>query len=166
MTDAPVWHQVAKAQIGVKEVPGAKSSPVILQWAGKVGRRLGIAYTDDATPWCGLFVAYVMQAAGFTPPDIAVRAKAWADWGQPCEPQLGAVLVFGRKGGGHVCWYLGENKIAFQVLGANQNDSVNVTWIAKDRLVASRWPPGATLPARPVRVIGAQGPAALSTNEA
>jgi hypothetical protein len=76
------------------------------------------------------------------------------------------VLIFGRKGGAHVCWYLGENKIAFQVLGANQNDSVNVTWIAKDRLEASRWPPGAPVPAKPVRVIGAQAPAALSTNEA
>lgn len=166
MTDEPLWLQVARAHVGVKEVPGPKSNPTILGWARKVGRKAGIAYTDDSIPWCGLFMAYVMQAAGFTPPDIAVRARAWAAWGQPCEPQLGAVLVFGRKGGGHVCWYLGENKIAFQVLGANQNDSVNVTWIAKDRLVASRWPPGATLPARPVRVIGAQGPAALSTNEA
>ena len=166
MTDEPLWLQVARAHIGVKEVPGPKSNPTILGWARKVGRKTGIAYTDDSIPWCGLFMAYVMQAAGFTPPDIAVRAKAWATWGQPCEPQLGAVLVFGRKGGGHVCWYLGENKTAFQVLGANQGDAVSIAWIAKDRLEASRWPPGAALPARPVRVIGAQAPAALSTNKA
>lgn len=166
MTDEPLWLQVARAHVGVKEVPGPKSNPKILDWARKVGRKAGIAYTDDSIPWCGLFMAYVMQAAGFTPPDIAVRARAWADWGQPCEPQLGAVLVFGRKGGGHVCWYLSENKIAFEVLGANQGDAVSIAWIAKDRLEASRWPPGAPVPAKPVRVIGARAPTALSTNEA
>ena len=74
MNSTPLWHGVAKAQIGIKEVPGPKSSPAILQWAGKVGRKLGVAYTDDATPWCGLFIAYCMTAAGQTPPDIAVRA--------------------------------------------------------------------------------------------
>ena len=166
MTDEPLWLQVARAHVGVKEVPGPKSNPKILDWARKVGRKAGIAYTDDSIPWCGLFMAYVMQAAGFTPPNIAVRARAWAAWGQPCEPQLGAVLIFGRKGGAHVCWYLSENKIAFQVLGANQGDAVSIAWIAKDRLEASRWPPGAPVPAKPVRVIGARAPTALSTNEA
>ncbi len=67
MTDEPLWLQVARAHVGVKEVPGPKSNPKILEWARKVGRKAGIAYTDDSIPWCGLFMAYVMQAAGFTP---------------------------------------------------------------------------------------------------
>jgi len=166
MTDVPLWFGVAKAQIGVKETPGARSNPKIIEWAGKVGRKLGVAYTDDATPWCGLFVAYCMTAAGQTPPDIAVRAKAWATWGQPVEPTLGAVLVFERPGGGHVGFYAGETSTAYRVLGGNQGDAVNYAWIAKSRCIATRWPPGVPLPPKAVRVVGFPEPKAVSTNEA
>ena len=166
MTDTPLWHGVAKAQIGIKEVPGPKSSPAILTWAGKVGRKLGVAYTDDATPWCGLFIAYCMTAAGHTPPDIAVRAKAWATWGQPCEPTLGAVLVFERQGGGHVGLYAGETATAYRVLGGNQSDAVNYAWIAKSRCIAVRWAPKAPLPVKVIRVVGFPDPKTINTNEA
>ena len=166
MTDTPLWHSVAKAQIGVKELPGPKSNPTILTWAGKVGRKLGIAYTDDAVPWCGLFVAYCMSAAGQTPPDISVRAKAWSTWGLPVEPTLGAVLVFERPGGGHVGFYAGETAAAYRVLGGNQGDAVNYAWIAKHRCVAVRWPPKANLPPKTIRVVGFPDPKNISVNEA
>ena len=166
MSDTPLWHGVAKAQIGVKELPGPKSSPTILTWAGKVGRKLGIAYTDDAVPWCGLFVAYCMTAAGQTPPDISVRAKAWATWGLPVEPTLGAVLVFERPGGGHVGFYAGETAAAYRVLGGNQGDAVNYAWIAKHRCIAVRWPPNANLPPKTIRVVGFPDPKNISVNEA
>ena len=166
MSDTPLWHGVAKAQIGVKELPGPKSNPTILTWAGKVGRKLGIAYTDDAVPWCGLFVAYCMTAAGQTPPDISVRAKAWATWGLPVEPTLGAVLVFERPGGGHVGFYAGETAAAYRVLGGNQGDAVNYAWIAKHRCIAVRWPPKAALPPKVIRVVGFPDPKNISVNEA
>jgi len=166
MSDTPLWHGVAKAQIGVKELPGPKSNPTILTWAGKVGRKLGIAYTDDAVPWCGLFVAYCMTAAGQTPPDISVRASAWATWGLPVEPTLGAVLVFERPGGGHVGFYAGETAAAYRVLGGNQGDAVNYAWIAKHRCVAVRWPPKAALPPKTIRVVGFPDPKSISVNEA
>ena len=166
MSDTPLWHGVAKAQIGVKELPGPKSNPTILTWAGKVGRKLGIAYTDDAVPWCGLFVAYCMTAAGQTPPDISVRAKAWATWGLPVEPTLGAVLVFERPGGGHVGFYAGETAAAYRVLGGNQGDAVNYAWIAKHRCIAVRWPPKASLPPKTIRVVGFPDPKNISVNEA
>jgi len=167
MTDTPLWRQVAEAQLGVREIPGAKSNPKILDWARKVGGRLGVDYRDDATPWCGLFVAYCMTAAGIAPPPIAVRAKAWASWGEAlAEPTDGAVLVFERKGGGHVGFYAGETTTAFRVLGGNQGDAVSFAWIAKDRCIAMRWPAGAPRPARPIRIVGLKGPAILSTNEA
>ena len=166
MTEAPLWHRVAEAQLGVREIPGVRSNPRILEWAKKVGGRLGIGYTSDETPWCGLFVAWCMTAAGLIPPPIAVRAKAWASWGEPLDaPGLGAVLVFERPGGGHVGLYAGETSAAYRVLGGNQGDAVSFAWIAKARCVAVRWPTGVPRPARPVKVVGfPQGE--LSRNEA
>ena len=157
----PLWLAVARAQVGVRETPGPKSNATILGWAAKVGKALGIAYADDAVPWCGLFVAYCVTAGGLFAPPIAVRAKSWASWGEASKPCLGAVLVFERQGGGHVGFYAGEDPTAFHVLGGNQGDKVSVTRIAKDRCIAVRWPAGRpkTLPL----MLTPSG--ALSTNE-
>ena len=47
------WMDFAKALIGVKEIPGTKHNPEILQmW--KDLKRSGIK--DDETPWCAGFV--------------------------------------------------------------------------------------------------------------
>jgi len=47
---------------------------------------------------------------------------------------LGDILVFSRKGGGHVGFYVAEDATAYHVLGGNQSDSVSITRIAKSRL--------------------------------
>lgn len=158
----------AESQLGTQEVPGPKSNPKILSWAQKLGIKiLGIPYTDDDTAWCGLFCAAAMQVAGFAPPKIAIRAKAWALWGAPLEvPVEGAVLVFERPGGGHVGFYAGETSTAYRVLGGNQGNAVSYTWIAKDRCIAIRWPPNLTLDGTR-RLAEVSGPiGALSTDEA
>jgi uncharacterized protein (TIGR02594 family) len=158
----PTWLAAARAQLGVRETPGPKSTPKILEMAKKVGRALGIAYADDSVPWCGVLAAYAVASAGLTPPPIAVRAKAWATWGEPVKPMLGAVLVFERQGGGHVGFYVGEDATAYHVLGGNQSDAVTIARIAKDRCVAVRWPSG--YPQTKPVLLTASGK--LSTNEA
>ena len=121
-----------------------------------------MVYGADSIPWCGLFVAQCMTEAGIKPPPIAVRAKAWATWGDPCPPQRGAVLVFQRDGGGHVGFYSGETASAYRVLGGNQGDAVSEVLISKSRCIAVRWPKG--LPQNGGRTFVAAG--AISTNEA
>jgi uncharacterized protein (TIGR02594 family) len=166
LVTGPLWYRVAGKQIGVKEIPGAKSNPTIMSWAKALGAKLGIAYTNDDTPWCGVFVGYCVQAAGFKPPPIAVRAKAWATWGEPLiTPTLGCVLVFERPGGGHVGFYAGETTTAYRVLGGNQSNSVNYAWLAKDRCIAMRWPDNSA-PIVPTRVVGFTEPKQVSTDEA
>jgi uncharacterized protein (TIGR02594 family) len=158
----PKWLAVARAQLGVREAAGPTSNPKILGWAKAVGRALGIAYADDAVPWCGLFTGYCVTQAAYVPPPIAVRASAWAEWGESCEPMLGAILVFKRPGGGHVGFYVGEDATAYHVLGGNQSDAVSVARIAKDRCIAVRWPRGYPK-SKPV-LMAASGK--LSANEA
>lgn len=153
----------AESQIGTLEVPGPKSNPKILEWAKKAAAFLGIAYTNDDTPWCGLFAAAAMQVAGYRPPKVAIRAKAWGLWGEELEAAIdGAVLVFERPGGGHVGFYAGETSTTYRVLGGNQSNAVGYAWIAKDRCIAIRWPPGHPKGA----ATQLAGGGALSTNEA
>lgn len=159
------WIKVARTYIGLKEYPGARNNPTIMGWAKGLGTRiLGIAYGADSVPWCGLFVAHCVKEAGFTPVKIAVRASAWAAWGQPCKPTHGAIVVFTRQGGGHVGFLVGENKLNYRVLGGNQGNAVNETWIAKSRCTAIRWPAGETPPTTPLPLVLAGG--TVSQNEA
>ena len=143
----PKWMATGRSLIGTKEVPGAKSNPKIIEWAKKVTARfkgvLGMNYTDDATPWCGLWMAYVMSENNIKPASIAVRASSWATWGTKLEKGCpGAILVFTRTGGGHVGLYVSEDDNYYHVLGGNQSDAVSITKIAKSRCSAIRWPAG------------------------
>lgn len=168
MNKEPAWLIAARAKLGTREAPGAANSPTIMGWAKKLGTRvLGMVYNADSVPWCGLFVAACVDEAGLTPAPIAVRAKSWSTWGQPlAEDRLmpGAILVFERKGGGHVGFYVGETKDAYYVLGGNQGDKVSLAWIAKNRCVAWRWPTGRPMTGKPVQLSAVGQP--LSTNEA
>lgn len=133
----PAWLAEARRLIGTREIPGPQHNG----WIAKGWARLGAGwFTDDETPWCGMFVAHCMQSAGQPYPALFPRAKAWADWGKPCPPCLGAVVVFGREGGGHVGFLVGHSATNFYVLGGNQSDAVTITPIAKARKLAIRWP--------------------------
>ncbi len=143
------WMTEAHSLIGTREVPGAGSNPVIMSWGNRLGARvLGIAYGADSVPWCGLFAAHCVTQAGLKAPPIAIRAKAWATWGEglsmvATRPPLGAVAVFERKGGGHVGFVDSVNRDgSLNIIGGNQSDAVNVRRFDRKRLIALRWPKG------------------------
>lgn len=158
----PRWLTIARSHIGTREIAGLKHNAKIMGWLS----RLKSWIKDDETPWCGTFVAAVMQDAGLPYPKEFPRAKAWADYGanlRSTHVAPGAILVFQREGGGHVGFYVGEDATAYQVLGGNQSNSVNITRIAKARCIAIRWPRGEPVIGGPVR-LAANGE--LSRNEA
>jgi len=163
----PIWLSVAAAFVGLRELAGPQSSPVILRWVKDTGAPSW--YDNDDKPWCALALnrwllacQLPMSGKGFE----LLRAKSFETWGLPLsEPAVGAVLVFTRDGGGHVGLYLGENEHAYKVLGGNQGNSVSETWIVKERLSAIRWPDGVLLPLGGP-VILASGGQPLSGNEA
>jgi uncharacterized protein (TIGR02594 family) len=136
----PRWLQEARRDIGVREFPGKADSPVIRKWL----LDLKAWWTDDATPWCGVAVAHWMLRAGIDRPRHWYRALAWADWGiQLIRPALGAVVVYGRRGGGHVGLVVGvDQRGNILTLGGNQNDAVSIAPFDRSRVVAYRWPPG------------------------
>lgn len=163
----PTWLSVAAAFVGLREIAGPQSSPVILRWVRDTGAPSW--YDNDDKPWCALFMNRILLACGLAMSGTGfelLRAKSFETWGRPlAAPALGAVLVFTRDGGGHVGLYLGENEHAYRVLGGNQGNSVSETWIAKERLSAIRWPDGVPLPLAGSVLLASNG-APVSRNEA
>lgn len=137
----------AASLIGTKEIVGPKHNQTILGWAKALGRKVGIVYNNDELAWCGVFAGEVMRNAGFVVPDICVRASEWNKFGVGINgPSFGCIMVFSRKGGGHVGFYVSEDETSYHILGGNQSNGVNITKIAKDRFTGARWPAGKNLP--------------------
>lgn len=139
----PVWMRETRRYMGIKEVPGPKANPTIIGFAKRLGGWVASYYTSDETPWCGLGLGYAIAVTlpGELLPSNPLSALAWKNFGRAMAiPALGAILVFTRDGGGHVGQYVGEDATHFHVLGYNQSNSVTITRVAKDRLVAIRWP--------------------------
>ncbi|MCU0828487.1 MAG: TIGR02594 family protein [Tabrizicola sp.] len=136
------WLAEAKRLIGTTEVAGPGNNPAILAMA----QAPDIGFSSDETPWCGLFVAHCISS---TLPDEPIPAnplgaRQWLKFGRTVDPQFGSVLVFwrGSPSGwqGHVGFYWAEDDLHYHVLGGNQSNSVNVSRMAKSRLLAATWP--------------------------
>jgi uncharacterized protein (TIGR02594 family) len=159
----PRWLKSARAFIDLREIPGKATAPVIARWL----RQLKAWWSDDETPWCGTFVAAVFEGEGIRRPKHWYRAKAWLDFGTPIrEPALGAVVVFERKGGGHVGFVVGNDERGrLMVLGGNQGDSVNIAPFDRSRVLGYRWPL-AIKPTSSILPLVASNGAKASANEA
>lgn len=149
---------------GINEIKGKANNAVIMSWAKDVG--VEKVYTSDEVAWCGLFVAKVVQKAGFKPVDSPLWALNWKKFGTDQKvAMLGDVLVFTRDGGGHVGFYVGEDSNYYHVLGGNQSDSVNITRIAKSRCVGIRRCAWKIAEPKEVKRIILDAKGAISTNE-
>lgn len=135
----PAWLTIARSYIGLAEIPGKETNPTIRNWL----IRLGAWWRDDETPWCGTFVGAVMQEAGLPIPKHYYRARAWLEWGTVLtSPAVGCVVVFDRRGGGHVGLVVGRSG-AFDdllVLGGNQGNRVSIAAFPRGRVLGYRWP--------------------------
>ena len=140
------WIDTAQAEVGQREVAGAKSNPRIMEYHNAAGY-WAKDDTGGKNAWCGSFVSWVMKKHGHTPPANAFRAKEWATFGQSLKkPAYGAIGVKSRQGGGHVAFVVGQSRDGkhFYMLGGNQGDAVNVSRYPVGAWNAFVFPPGAT----------------------
>lgn len=161
----PPWVGTGRAYIGTAEIPGPEHSPTIQRWLAD----LRAWWTDDETPWCGVFVAHCLQQHEIELPKHWYRARAWLDWGVPlASPALGAVVVFERgPGSGHVGFVAGRDKRgALHVLGGNQGNKVSVAPFAVSRVLGYRWPKAHPLLDLYTTLPAYDGAGQLSTSEA
>ena len=159
----PSPRMIAEAlkEYGTLEAPGDADNPKIIGWqdeldAAGLGRVYAGVYRHDAIPWCGLFMAVIAYRANFerrperNPPRLYLSALEWRSFGAPVPKgaaALGDVLVFKRKGGGHVGLYVGHDASAFHILGGNQSDRVSITRLSRGPARGGA-PPGLPRPAR------------------
>jgi len=135
----PQWLVEAKKHLGVRELPGAPTQPVISRWLAQ----LGAWWKDDETPWCGVAVAAWFKTVGYPLPKHWYRAKGWLDWGVMIDrPTIGAVAVLERPGGGHVGLIVGFTPDSVTLIGGNQGNAVSIANFPRQRVVGYRWPVG------------------------
>jgi uncharacterized protein (TIGR02594 family) len=136
----PRYLTIARSYIGLKEIVGVKTAPTITNWL----IRLNAWWRDDETPWCGVFVGACLQEALLPYPKLYMRAKAWLEYGERLEkPCLGCIVIFDRKGGGHVGFAIGKDRLGrLLILGGNQGNQVSVMPFDTTRVLGYRMPFG------------------------
>lgn len=163
--DAPRMLIEGLKLYGTKEVVGKQHNPVILGWAKEVG--LENVYIADEIPWCGLVHAVLCKRSDKKVVKDPLWALNWANWEDDVkEPMLGDTCTFKRPGGGHVGLYVGEDKVAYHILGGNQANGYNITRIEKSRLYKARRPKWVIAQPDNVRKIFLSATGVLSKNEA
>lgn len=135
-TFAP-WLDIAKAELGVKEIPGKKHNERILEYH----KATSLESTEDEVPWCSSFVSWCLEKAG-VPSTRNAWARSYLAWGRKIEtPVVGCIVVFSRgQASGHVAFYLGESDSQIKVLGGNQSNQVSIEYYPKSRLLGYRLP--------------------------
>jgi len=138
--DMTKWIDEARKHIGLSEIKGAGTNLTIKGWLSS----LRAWWDEDSTPWCGVFAAHCIKSAGYELPKHWYRAKDWLNWGvEIAEPCYGCIVVFERKGGGHVGFCVGKDeKGRLMVLGGNQGDKVSIAPFDASRAAGYRMPAG------------------------
>lgn len=156
--EEPAWLLIARKDLaaGVKETPGKKGTPRIIEMYDNAGLSHD---NDDIQSWCGCATGTWLKEAGLPVPKNFYGAKQFEAYGQKIDPakwQPGDIGVFyrtplrERDWKRHVGLIVGETATHYELLGGNQStgkgkpDGVTITKIAKKDLSALRRPVAAT----------------------
>ena len=140
------WINTARQYIGLQEVKGTKHNPTIIQMLNEMGsfsNEAKVWWRDDDTPWCGLFVGYVLGKSDRFVVKEWYRAKEWASplMTKLSTPAYGSIAVLSRQGGGHVGFVVGTDAQGnIMLLGGNQGDKVQISPFKPDRIEGYYWP--------------------------
>jgi uncharacterized protein (TIGR02594 family) len=131
------WLDIARGKLGQHEVPGNKDNSFILECF------LHTTYhaSHDEVPWCAAFVCWCLDQAK-VPSTKSAAAISFASYGEKCELQPGAIVVFKWENGQHhvsFCDHVIDEKTV-ACLGGNQTDSVRISNFSRNRIIACRMP--------------------------
>lgn len=141
-------HSVARRFLGVEEVEGMTSNPMVLAML-----RLDASWPqDDATPWCSAFVNWIAWLLDL-PRSKSLSARSWLLIGTPVPIEEAApgfdVVVLKRGSGhqpgvenlaapGHVGFLAGWEGLDVLVLGGNQGNAVSVARFPRSQVLGIR----------------------------
>lgn len=163
----PKWLQLAEAEVGTKEGPGAINNPTVVGY----WQSAQLAFIkDDATPWCAGFANAMLERSGVRGSRKAA-ARSFLNWGTKLDgPVLGAITVLNRPPSpwqGHVGFLASHDATTVTLVGGNQGDKVSYAKFPKSRVIGYRWPanPPITAPT-PIPLEESASDAAASASEA
>jgi len=137
----PKWLELAKRELGTKEVAGNQDNPSIMQYYADAG------FPDidhDEVAWCAAFTNAMLKRSGLVG-TRSLAARSFEKYGQKLDaPKPGCIVVFPRgnpKGWqGHVGIVSEVGDGVLKVLGGNQSDKVCVQTYPTSKALAFRWP--------------------------
>jgi len=159
-------YAIAETYLGLEEVEGAGSNPLIV---GMLKQDAPWLAGGDEIPWCAAFVNHVAARIPGMPRSKKLNARSWLAVGQDVrlpDAKVGFdVVVLSRGVGapganvldapGHVGFYGGWRAAAGRpsevlVLGGNQGDAVTAAWFPAARILGIRrcLPPNVLLQVR------------------
>jgi uncharacterized protein (TIGR02594 family) len=131
---------LAERFIGVKEIAGAASNPLVLAML-----RLDDAWPEgDEVPWCSAFVNFITWMLRL-PRSKSLAARSWLAVGRvitfdEAQPSNDIVILERGTGAGHVGFFAGRDDAhhVVHILGGNQQDGVNVSVFPVERMIGLR----------------------------
>lgn len=139
----PTPYDIAKTQIGIKEVDGSGNNPQVIAYHSKTSLKA----TEDQIAWCSSFVNWCFWKAGMDADrSNSAAARSWLKRGTPVDEKdvkEGDVVIFwrGKPDGwqGHVGFVAGPiGKTTVPVLSGNQSNAVNITKYLKSSVLGYR----------------------------
>lgn len=142
----PTWFDVAKKEIGTKEVSGSGDNPRVIEYHSTTTLKA----TEDSISWCSSFVNWCFKQAGIKGTNNAA-ARSWLNWGTELkEPKQGCVVIYWRVAPdswqGHVGFVDRVEAGKVYTLGGNQSDAVNIKAFPVSQVLGYRWPKGDSKP--------------------
>lgn len=132
----------ARKYLGVAEVPGKGSNPLVEEFFARAGHP---GLTDEV-PWCAAFVGAVLAELGI-PPSGSLMARSYMTWGKAIhvndmvEGDI-AVIPRGKPPAGHVFFVTRVENGRVYGLGGNQKDQVSEdSWPLSSVIAARRADP-------------------------
>lgn len=136
------WIELARSFVGLEEIKGQRHNPTIIKWLDKMGsfqKEARAWWRDDETPWCGLFVGYIMGMSGRYVVKEWYRAIEWSRAGltKLDGPAYGCIAVMPN----HVGFVVGKDRNGnIILLGGNQGDAVRLSPFKPGSIVGYYWP--------------------------
>lgn len=135
--EEPLWVEIAKREIGVKEVSGGEN-PRILEYDAATD----LSAKEDEVAWCSAFLCWCLSKAGYKTTRSA-WAQSYTNYGEKLTaPKVGCIVVFRwSASSGHVGFCVDFNSESVTILGGNQSNAVNEKeFLRSSQIVGYRWP--------------------------